>query len=226
MDKQNYLYGIIGLLAGLIIGYIGAEAINRGAPAIGAAATAGRNAELPDNHPNTANSGGGPQADVMAAIELAQKEPANFEAQMKAAARYNQIGRSEDALKFYERAAKIKPGDLDLLTMLGNTHFNMQRYADAETWYQAALKAAPNNPTLWLDLGASYYLRQPRELDKAINAYRSALKADPRHEKSLQSLTRALLDKGDKAGARDSLTRLEQVNPKNESIAPFRAELN
>jgi tetratricopeptide (TPR) repeat protein len=240
MNKQNYLYGIIGLLTGLIIGYIGADAINRSAPAPAASqslGSAGSGAELPADHPPTGAAGasgdagspgssGGPQGDVMAAIEQARKEPANYDAQMKAAALFEQIGRGEGAREFYERAAQAKPSDAGLLVKLGNIYFDQKKYADAEKWYLAALKLNSRDTTVWLDLGASYYLREPRDLDKAIAAYRSALKIDPRHEKSLQNLTRALLDKGDKAAARESLKQLEQVAPANTSIPQFRAESN
>jgi tetratricopeptide (TPR) repeat protein len=244
MNKQNYLYGIIGLLTGLIIGYIGADAINRSAPAPAASQSLGSaggsdgsGVELPADHPPTGASGAsgdagspgssvGPQGDVMAAIEQARKEPTNYDAQMKAAALFEQIGRGDGALEFYERAAQAKPSDAGLLVKLGNAYFDQKKFADAEKWYLASLKLDSRNATVWLDLGASYYMREPRELDKAIAAYRSALKADPRNEKSLQSLTRALLDKGDKAAARESLKQLEQVAPANTSIPQFRAESN
>lgn len=162
----------------------------------------------------------------MAVIEKARKEPSNLEAQMKAADLFKQIGRDEGALEFYERALKVKPNDFNLLTALGNINFDLKRYTESEKWYRSALKVNSKDATVWMDLGSSYYLREPRDLDNAISAYRSALKADPRHEKSLQNLTRALLDKGDKAAARDTLKQLEQVNPNNQSIPQLRAEMN
>jgi Flp pilus assembly protein TadD len=231
MNKQNYLYGIIGLLLGLIIGYIGTDAINRNAPNASAAINAGGDSALPADHPPasgpaSASAGSGPQAVVAAAIDQARREPGNFDAQMKAAEQFKQIGRTEGALEFYEAAAKVKPNDFNLLVALGNAYFDLKRYTDAERWYQSALKVNAKDATIWMDLGSSYYLREPRELDMAIAAYRSAIKVDPRHEKSLQNLTRALLDKGDKASARQSLQQLEQVNPSNSAIPQLRAETN
>src|SRR5262249_53611127 len=113
MNKPNYLYGIIGLLVGLIIGYIGTDSINKTlSPAATGDSPASVNS-LPPNHPPTGaqsnagssgsdqspsdrggpeqggagqgESGQGPQSDVMAIIQQAQKEPDNFQAQMKAA---------------------------------------------------------------------------------------------------------------------------------------------
>jgi tetratricopeptide (TPR) repeat protein len=231
MKRRNYLYGIIGLLIGLIVGYIGTDYINRNAPSPQSAIASNNQAALPANHPPTgdseagAGSGSGPQSDVMAAIEQARDNPTDFAAQLKAADLFKQIGRSEGALEFYERAAKVKPADFNLLATLGNTYFDLKRYEEAEKWYQSAVKLNPKNAAVWMDLGSSYYLRQPRDLDKAIAAYRAALKADPRHEMSLQNLTRALIDKGEKTAARESLKELETLYPTNTSVAQFRSEL-
>ena len=100
MNKENSLYAIIGLLAGLIIGYAGTSYINGDAPSsrTNTAANAGA---LPPDHPSTpatpgdsgnsgsdsaSNAGGGAQGEVMAVIGQARNEPSNFDAQMKAAA--------------------------------------------------------------------------------------------------------------------------------------------
>ena len=229
MNKEKTLYGIIGLLVGLIIGYAGTNSLNRGAtPAPNAAGNA---TSLPPNHPPpggaaSGNASGGMQGEVTAVIEQARKEPNNFAAQMQAAGMFGQIGRPDGALEFYDRAAQIKPNDFQLLAKIGDTNFDLQRYAEAEAWYQRALQIKPNDATVRMDLGLSYYLRTPRELDKAIVAYRDALRADARHEKTLQNLTQALLEKGDKAAAQTTLQQLEQINPSNTALAQFRAQLS
>ncbi len=232
MNKEKILFGIIGLLIGVIVGYIGTNYLNRTY-----SPTPDISGNLPPDHPQQAptaeaSSGGSsstpasaPQADVMAVIQKALNETSNFDAQMQAASLYGQINRHEKALEFYERAYKLKPKDFELLVLLGNTTFDLQRYEEAEQWYQAALKINPNDPTVRMDLGLTYYLRQPRNLDQAITEYRKALNLDPRHEKTLQNLTAALIEKGDQASARESLKRLEQVSPTNQALAQLRARL-
>jgi tetratricopeptide (TPR) repeat protein len=234
MNKENSLYTIIGLLAGLIIGYAGTNYINGLAPnpRTNNAASTGA---LPPDHPPTGGAGGaadssdgkpeaGAQGDVMAVIQQARSEPANYDAQMKAAEMFLQINRKEGALEFYERAVKIKPNEFDLLVRLGDATFDQQRYEDAAKWYEQALKVKADT-TVRMDLGLTYYLRSPRDLDRAIEIFRDALKSAPRHEKTLQNLTRALIDKGDKAAAAASLKQLEQVNPKNPAIVDLRSRL-
>jgi tetratricopeptide (TPR) repeat protein len=227
MKKQNYLFGIIGLIAGLAMGYVGADYLNRQAPGATENVAATAEGELPPGHPPS-NPGGGEGASAgpaMDEIQQARNAPNDFDLQMKAAGLFKQIGRSEGALEFYERARKVKPEDPDLLITLGNANFDLKRYAEAEKWYRLALKARPNDALIQMDLGSTFYLREPRDLEQAISFYRAALKADPRHEKSLQNLTRALLDKGEKAAAGQTLAQLEAVNPGNKAIEKFRAEL-
>jgi tetratricopeptide (TPR) repeat protein len=228
MNKENSLYGIIGLLIGLIIGYAGTNYINGGVSASRPEVTANSTALPPDHPPATKSdspSGGSAQGDIMAVIQQARSEPSNFDVQMKAADLFIQINRKDGALEFYERAAKIKPNDFDLLVRLGDTTFDLQRYEEAAKWYEQALKLKSDDATVRMDLGLTYYLRSPRDLDRAIEIYRVALKSAPRHEKTLQNLTQALIDKGDKPAAASTLKQLEQVNPGNKEIAPFRSRL-
>ena len=90
---------------------------------------------------------------------------------------------------------------------------------------QSGFKQNPNDATARNDLGLSFYLRSPRYLDRASDAYRDALKIDPRREKSLQNHTQALIDKGAKAAAGGPLKRLGEINPDNQAIAPLRSQV-
>jgi hypothetical protein len=64
MNKPNYLYGIIGLLAGLIIGYIGADHINdTNRPAAPGADRAATSTTLPPDHPPTGDTSGAAASD-------------------------------------------------------------------------------------------------------------------------------------------------------------------
>lgn len=234
MDKKKLLYGAIGVLLGLIGGYFGTDMLNHNmASATDAAKIAGaNNAELPPDHPPTGApaeenaSGGGMQGDVAAVIQQARNEPTNFDSQMKAASLFAQINRQDQALEFYQKAYALKKTDLGVLVALGNAHFDLRHYVEAERFYREALKVKPDDVNVRTDLGLSYFLREPKDLDKAIAEYRASLGYDPRHEQTLQNLITALLAKGDKAGARPHFQQLEQVNPNNQSLAQFRTQLN
>jgi hypothetical protein len=71
MNKANYLYGIIGLLAGLIIGYIGTNYINQtNRPAATAGDTAATSTTLPPDHPPTGATGDSSGAAASAPSEI------------------------------------------------------------------------------------------------------------------------------------------------------------
>ncbi len=226
MNKENILYGIIGLLVGLIIGYSGTNYINRSySPPSSREQAEANTGNQPANHPPAAESQGGPQGDVVAVIQQARNKPSNYQAQIQAASMFQQINRHEQALEFLDRAYKIRPNDFILLVNLGNTNFDLKRFDEAERWYQMALKINQSDAMARMLLGLTYYLRQPRDLDRAITEYRKALSYDSRHEKTLENLTIALIDKGDKKAARETLKQLEQVNPDNQTIAQIRDRL-
>lgn len=228
MKKEKTLFGIIGLLAGVIIGYVGTNYINTayGPGAPGSAASADGPANMPANHPpmggNAGQTGSGEDGGAMAAINKARQDPTDFEAQIQAANLFRQIDRNEQALEFLTTARKIKPNDFDLLVNLGNTTFDLKQYETAEGWYQKALQVKPDDVVVRMDLGLTWFLRQPHDIDRAISEYRKALAIDSGHEKTLQNMIAALIEKGDKSGARQYLTRLEQVNPSNQAIAQFK----
>ena len=65
MSKDNFLFAVIGLLVGLIIGFLGANQINRKAAEQGpvtASNTAAPGQSLPPDHPPVGSSGNSSQA--------------------------------------------------------------------------------------------------------------------------------------------------------------------
>jgi len=106
MSKDNILFSIIGLLLGVIVGYVFANAVNqRGyAPRASAGSTAGQvtqDSRLHDNKQAALDETGGNQAapstDDEAVIAQAKSQPDNFEVQMQAGAtlyQNRQIGRA------------------------------------------------------------------------------------------------------------------------------------
>ena len=188
MTRENLLIGIIGLLLGFIVGFMFASNLSQRQPV----ATAGQN--LPANHPQV-QSGSTPNpqqvfADVQADIKLARSEPNNFDAQMKAAERFYQIQRYDQAIEFLLKANQLKPDSYEAVVALGQVNIDAQHWDQAEKWLKAALLKKPE------DVGV------------------------------LQSLTFALLEKGDKAAAERAIATLEKVDPKNQNLAEFRDKLS
>ncbi|MFN0138465.1 MAG: tetratricopeptide repeat protein [Pyrinomonadaceae bacterium] len=227
MNKENVMFGVIGLLIGSIIGFMFANSLNRAgletsATATTSALSANSNPELPPDHPPIGASDGQTQAgsiqQVTAAIEKAKAEPQSFEAQMTAGDLYYQIQRFEDAAKFYETASKLKPNDAEPLVKAGNAYFDAENYLEAEKWYTDALAKNPKDITARTDLGLTFYLREPRDIDRAIKEYKTSLAINPKHEVTLQNLVIAYREKGDAANLQKAVDELRAVNPNNPAL--------
>ena len=234
MNKENILFGIVGLLAGLIIGFMGANSINKSAASQTAAtSTSAQSGNLPAGHPDVPGGQTGSQPgmganapEVQAAIEEARKNPDNFEAQMKAAAFYYQIERYDGALEFLQRANKLKPDDYGTIVQLGNTNFDADKYDDAEKWYTQALAKKPDDVNVRTDLGLTYMFRNPPDYDRAIKEFKASLEKEPNHAQTLQNLTVAYTKKGDAANASATLAKLEGMEPSNPALPKLRDEVN
>jgi tetratricopeptide (TPR) repeat protein len=228
MKRDNVLFGVVGLVVGLVIGFVFANSINKtaavvtptGAPPVGSSLSG--NPALPPDHPPLGTSSGdspqGPGAivpQVTEAIEKAKADPKNFEAQMTAADLYYQIQRYDEAAVLYEAATKLKPGDIEAMIMLGNSLFDVQKYVEAEKWYALALQKDAKNVNVRNDLGLTYYLREPRDIERAISEYQAALALDPEHEMSLQNLALAYKETNDTANFTQTLEKLRKANPNN-----------
>ena len=225
MQKEKLLFGVAGLFIGAIIGFMGANSLNRyGGPAPSATQTAETNSNmaLPPDHPpvggtmsGSGSGQGGAVPEVAAAIDKARQNPQDYEAQMTAADLFYQIQRFQEAAKYYEAANKVKPEDPEPIIKLGNALFDAEKYEDAQKWYEKALQMRPKDVNVRTDLGLTFFLREPRDIDRAIKEFQGSLAIDPEHEMTLQNLAVAYKEKGDKDNEAKTIERLKKVNPNN-----------
>ena len=146
---------------------------------------------------------------------------------MTAADLYYQIRRFDEAAKFYEIAAKLKPTDSEPMVKAGNAYFDIAQlaatddetatpsYVLAEKWYMQALQADPKNIIARTDLGLTFFLREPPDLERAIKEYKTSLGLDPNHEITLQNLAAAYKASNNLESYRETIERLKKVNPNN-----------
>jgi tetratricopeptide (TPR) repeat protein len=222
ITKENILFSIVGILAGLIIGFMFANYLNKNA-ALTPGGTLAANTALPQGHPSTAN--GESIAEVQAAIEIARGEPDNFDAQIKAAELFYQIQRFDGAVEFLERASKIRPDDVNTTVNLGNAYFDAGRYDDAERVYLQAIEKKPDDTALRSDLALTYVFRPNPDYDRAIAEFNRVLEQDPKNVLALQNMTVAYTKKGDANGANATLARLEETDAGNAAIAKLRDDI-
>ena len=136
MQKQNLLFGLVGIVLGVVIGYFATQSINQNnaTPSNASAAAAPQTPAMPQ--------------EVLDMLKKANEEPNNFEAQVQASMLYRQIGRREKELEFLQRAAKLKPTDATVLQTLTQTLIETGNQAEAESTLKQLEKASPKNPAI------------------------------------------------------------------------------
>ena len=92
----------------------------------------------------------------------------------------------EGRVQAMRTVAEQNPKDPQPRVELGNMYFDAERYTDAITWYEDALKLKPTDPNVSTDLGvAYYYTNQP---DRAVAQFEKSLQVDPKHTKTLLNM--------------------------------------
>ena len=231
MNKENILFGIIGLLAGLMIGFFFANSVNQGAltaasaPAAamqqpGAGAPSGN---LPPGHPTIPEKTITPE--IQAAIDNARQNPNDFDAQIKAAEGYYKAQQFSGALEFLTQANKLRPDNSEIMTDIGNVNFDSDKYEEAEKWYTAALAKKPDDADVRTDLGLTFIFRDKPNYDRAIEEFKRVIASNPAHVQALQNLTVAYTKKSDAANATATLDKLAEADPSNKAIAKLREDI-
>jgi protein O-mannosyl-transferase len=215
--QRNILFGIGGLILGLAVGFYIANSINRNTVS---------QPQIAQNQPNTTsmlehaeqNPQSGMLGDVQENLDKAKNEPNDFAAQMKAGDMYAQIGRFDEAVKFYEAGVKLKPNDLQANLALANSYFDSKQYENAEKHYAKVLEINPKDVNARTDLATTLVERANPDYDRAVKEFQQSLAIDPKHEPTLYNLAVAYFRKGDTENARKTLTQLEQANPNSRLI--------
>ena len=92
----------------------------------------------------------------------------------------------ETKVKALKSVAEQQPSNAQPRAELANLYFDAERYDDAITWYQAALKITPDDVNLSTDLGVCYYYTN--QADKALLQLSHSLSIDPKHTKTLLNI--------------------------------------
>jgi len=218
-NKKVFVFTLIGILLGFFTGFFLANSLNRSAVNKGSVGLQ----NIPTVNGQTVSTGVLPV--VVDAIERAKNEPDNFDAQFTAASMYYQIDRFEEAIRYYEAAHRLKPDDYQTLVRLGNSNYGLKKYEEAAKWYEKALQINPDDVDVRTDYATTFFLREPRDLDRAIQEYKLVLEKRPDHEPTLQNLCVVYSEKGDKQNLRQALAQLEKINPRNPAIAKLKESL-
>ncbi len=144
---------IIGLMVGVVMGYVFAErqAVPPARAAVRPSAAGGAQDALPDGHPPIeASAAGGQEAQRLAA------QAAELEAQLQRT-----------------------PDDPRLMIALGNLYFDAGRWTEARLWYERGLEGEAGDPNVITDLAVVY--RNLKDPEKSLALLAQAQRAAPEH---------------------------------------------
>lgn len=120
-----------------------------------------------------------------------------------------------------KQALADDPKNLPAAVRLANLHHDAGMLDLAISFYARALELSPNNPDLLTDKGICH--EQLEQFDQALDLFRRAQAADPRHWQSLyNTVVVAGLHLGRVDEAEAALARLEQVNPGVPNLASLK----
>ncbi|HZN07731.1 MAG TPA: tetratricopeptide repeat protein [Pyrinomonadaceae bacterium] len=182
MSRENLLFGIIGILLGFIVGFMFASSMSQKTQQ---AQVASAGQSLPADHPpvGAQNPTGNPEevrAQVTESLEKARNEPKNFEAQVKAAELYYQIGRYDQAIEFLLKANQLNPTDYRTVVVLGMVNLDAGRFDTAEKWYRAAMKIKDDD--IMVAAGLAEATLQKGDAKGAEEAIAKVEKIDPNNQ--------------------------------------------
>jgi tetratricopeptide (TPR) repeat protein len=189
MQRNPWLTMVLGLLVGLVLGYVLAErqtvppakALRLG---VGTAAQA-QGASLPEGHPPV-------DAASPAASQRLRQQVAEIEGLLAA-----------------------NPNDVGLMAAMGNVFFDAESWPEAREWYEKSLAASPGDPNVMTDLAVVHRnLGQPQ---RAIELLDEVLAIEPEHWQAV--FNKVIIfqfdvhDHDQAATALRSLQELKRTNP-------------
>jgi tetratricopeptide (TPR) repeat protein len=220
VNKNKYLFGLIGLAAGFLISFFAIKSINESEPVSPPAAST--------SAPHPGATGGsdsqsqqGMMANVSGTLEKAKNNPNDFTAQVDAARVHYQINQFAEAIEYLKKAHELQPDNVNVTATIGNLYFEEKKYVDAEKWYTVALKSKPDETELYVELASTFLKREPPDADRAIQEIQKALKQDPKNAHAMAHLIEAHLLKKDARSAEETLNKLKEAEPNNQRVSIY-----
>ena len=185
-STQAYVLAVFCLVLGVALGYL-----FRGSAAP-ASASVTNPADSTEQGQNQSSPHGNPaqqkaMLDRAAAplIEALQKNPTDFEADVKLGNLYYDGQQYGEAIRYYESALKLQPENADVRTDLGTSYWYTGNADKAIAEFQKALKVRPDHPGTLFNMGV---VKWQGKLDPAgaVAAWKELLRKNPDYPQKQQ----------------------------------------
>lgn len=178
--------------------------------------------------------------EVKKAIAQADNSAENIDLQKNVGIKLYQYAMTQDIapawlpeiLPLLARVNEKEPKDMEVLVAmasinlyLGQSNKEQKNLEKAREYYKKALEIKPDNADVAADIGLTYLLADPPKPENAVSELQKALKINPKHEKSLISMVRAMILSKKQQEANEWLAKLKETNPANEFIPGLSAEI-
>lgn len=127
MNRESWVFGIAGVVFGILIGWIIGSQLAR------------------------------PDAVVNATPDTTAAAPADAQSPTGGGQSSTATPLDEARLRDLVAQADKNPKDAHVRALIGNMYFDAERYPDSVKWYEASLAIEPKNADVSTDLGVSYY---------------------------------------------------------------------
>lgn len=178
MGKKQAVVGTVGVLVGFILGFFVSQFATQsrlaGSVPTQEQARSGQQGELPPDHPSTQL-----MEMMQRLLAQAQSHPDDPEVRVVLGNAFYEMRRFRDAIRWYEEADSLAPGNINVLTDLGTSYFYSGQPQKALEMFAKSLAIDPVHPQTLHNLGVVH--ESIHQHDEAIQAWQKLLEAHPEY---------------------------------------------
>ena len=239
MNRKAFWISIVAVIISFTGGFLLANALNRNE----LTDLRGENERLKTSQNNANPNQSGlalSETEIREKIAEADANPSNYNFQKNlglALYRYAAMKQDPELLsevgRLLNRAFENDKKDYDVILTLGNIHFDIgyfkkknEQFEKAREFYQLALQQKPNDADVRTDLGLTYFLTDPPQNELAIGEFQKSLRANPKHEKTLQVMAQTFASQNNASEAEKYIARLKEVNAGNQFLTELETRVS
>lgn len=138
-------------------------------------------------------------------------------------------GKAAESLPYLRQAYELQPSDVDAAINLGGALILTKNFSKAVGVLEEASREDPDNPQIWINLGAAYLgnpvLAGAEQQDKAIRAFERALEIDPVARSVAYNIGLVYRDKGEREQAIHWFQQAVKHNPADQDARSLLVKL-